>query len=422
MANYLKIMLQNALQDNQGNVYNGLKTIEAVIEQGGSNDIAKILISLAFEEISPKRYGFLGDLLRNNGIYFTPENQEAIAKWLEPLARIQPDKLIGALDTLADQSPLARQLYVELIPRLAQHRRQHQQARLLRFVAIDQHPALTEFNEKAQLFLVDLYGKHANHSALALQKLLEVAKGTRSKKGVYEQVAKRALEYIEPEKIAEGQLEIEDLLSLLKSRFPKARVKSLEFISQIKPQITEQQLTETCSILRRENDQQVAIRLCKLVKIWVNKNKYVPSRVAEAIVNLPFHLFAKNTFDGGVLEVYIPALTAIIQRNDQSLNLEVIIECTCTLLKSIDIGRGESRQNAVALLCAVDRLDEKFLPLLVSNNCLQFAQDKWEENLCAVVGAIGRTKKLYLLDSIGDLTNLYSLTKVEEKISKIRGM
>lgn len=330
----LKEILKNAFENTQSNIYCNIQAIETAVQRGGSSSVATILLSTNIEAIPPERYGSLDKLLRNTASYFSLDNQEAIARWLEPVARNSPEKFIPALDALADNSPFARQLYAELIPKLPSKQQAYQQARLLRFCPIEQHPPLTGFDQKSQLFLVALYRQHAKTSTQALQKLLEVVRGIISAKVVYQDVVYQALEDIET--LAIGRLGIKDWLPLLRAEFPKARIKSLEAISQMKQELTDTELTEICSALATEDNQQVVIRLCKLVKLWVNTNKRVPLNVTEAICGIPSRLSQKNTFDGGVAEVLIPTITAIAQSNEQTLIPQQLVEDPVRARKNIN--------------------------------------------------------------------------------------
>jgi hypothetical protein len=421
MSNYFNIVqlkIIDTLTKAQKNISlsKDIKIIETAFEKDSHNLFLMIVLDIDIEKILPERYLLLDNLFSRNADRLSQENQEKITKWLEPLARIRSDRFITTLDSFADRSLLARSLCEELIPKMSPQIQQYQQAKLLRFVPISEHSPLASFDKKSQLFLVCLYGKQIGISIPAFRKLLEVSKEVKSKKGAYDKVVLKALKYIENEEIPDKYLKIEELTPLLKSNFAKARIVSLKLISQISPNLSEEQLSEICYFLKEEEDQQVAIYLCKLVKYWVNKHHCIPSNVPEAIGTIPSRLIAKSNFDGGVAEVLIPTMTAIAQRNNQILNkqqLQQLVEWTRTLLKAIDIGRGKSRENVIYLILAIQRLDENFLLLLVNDDCIKFAENKWEENLCAVAQAIQHTKRFSLLSKILDLARNHNLSKVE---------
>ena len=419
-SKYRGEIIKISLTSEQGDVYLASRFIK---DGDHSGFISNVLLDIPTEQILPQRHCFLDSLIREIAPCLLAESQEEISKWIESLARKDPDRFISTLDALADKSLSARILCMELIPQLRPEQRRYQQARLLRLSPIEQHQPLVEFDKKSQLFLIDLYGKQIQSSALALQKVLQAVKGVKGTKGFYRDVVKKALKYIEYSKIPEGILSIEnDLLPLLNSGIVKARVKSLELISRIQPRPSDEQLSKICCILTKEDNQQVVIRLCNLVKQWVNHRKYVPPNVTQVILDIPSRLSKNNQLDGGVLEVLVPTFTAISQRKNENIDIVQLVDRVRVLLNTIDIGRGESRKNVVSLLLAVDRLDKDFLSSLVDNECPELAEKGWEENLCAVTEAIQCATYSSLLEGILNLSRRYALSKVEGIVLRPKGL
>ena len=383
-------LLETVLQDWQNSRSDRLRRNLIVINQaldcGADAWFTDFLTQIDIHTLNPDFFDSLIRFLDHSVASFAHEYQERLAQWVLPVVSSDFEPMLFLLDALANGSPTARQKLEQVLSQLPIEKQRHFQAKLLRFQPIAHHPPLNTFDKQAQLFLIKIYQQQAASCSVALGRLLETAQ-CNSK-----EVAISASHHLEA--VATGRLIFEQLLPLLHSRFPGVRANGLRAILSISNQglqLTKEHLTTICTSLGKENDQTVARLLCELVTRWVKTYRQVPPQVAEAIGGVPSRLTQRNTFDGGTGRVVIAALKAITQSEDQILDSGQVGMWVRTLLTEIHlikIPRGEIEM--LTLLCAVNRLDKRFLPILVNEDCPVLAQKRWFRNISAVIKALQR--------------------------------
>lgn len=401
----IKALLGEMLSGDEKLMRRNLAALREAIRCGGQEWLVSDLTANDVRNLAPKRLTFVGGLLKNTVRAFAPAEKELLAKWLSPIARMHPEKLIETFEGMAEDSPTARQIFVALIEQFPPSQKKKWQVNLLRFEPIETHPPLEELDKKSQLILVKFYQKIACNCPQATAKLLK-AVGATSK-----DVALAASAALNGEICS---LNLSQLLPLLESKIPGVRVNGLSAIAHLSSgglELTDEQLTAIATRLQDEDNQAVIRPLCEMVAAWVQKNKRVQPLVASAVGEALPRLVALGLFEGGTARVLIAALKAIARVEDPTLTAQMG-KWTRTLLGAIDLIRViNSESEIIDLLGALNRSDQQLLEELIKSDGAQLPP----RNLRAVVLAIrcveGATSPLfdYLLNQSWCLPEIRSL-------------
>jgi hypothetical protein len=376
----LIVIFQELLKGNEKHIHRNLIAIMEAIRSGAGNFVVSELHDIIIESPLPRHSHPLAEIIKELANTLTEEQREFIASanWVKPLARNYPDNLIPALDALANGSKLVKQIVNELIAELEPQ----QQAQITKKLR-------SEVETKSQFSFVDDYFTQAITYDKAVKKLMEMSLGNKEYAfNASQAIIKLAIDY--------QRMSVQSLLLLAGAKTEGVRVNCLEAIIKMiesKLPVTEQEITTICTTLANENDPTVVRYLCKLVARWVRLNKQVPPNVAEVIGSIIERFHAEGTYEGGTARWFIAALKAIAQTDEQLLVPE-LPQWTRILLngENLDgIRHGES--EFIDLLCAINRFDPNFLPIVVKYDCPSLKKQGKEKNISAVIKAIGRVQK-----------------------------
>jgi DNA-binding Xre family transcriptional regulator len=220
---FFTTLLQDYGSGRSSDVKRSLIALSESLVQGGSSHLPPALIQMDIAQLSPEIFQrFTALLNRRNMATLSVDQQEAIARWLQPHASERLSEMYLALDVLADTSITAHQTLEQWIVHLPTEQQTAIQVRSLRFQPIDKHPPITQLDKPSQRSLIQVYRQRATTDPLALQRLLEIAQ-YRSKDIAL--AASTDLEQVYP------QISPTQLFPLLQSIFPGVRASALNRLS-----------------------------------------------------------------------------------------------------------------------------------------------------------------------------------------------
>jgi hypothetical protein len=386
-AAQLTAMLQDLMHGSSDRLQQNLHALRSSVEFGAGPLLIHCLKAIPLEEIAEENFYALSKLLTQCVPSLCTDEQDDLATWLSPLLEHQIEQFYKTLDTLADQSLIARSLLTQHIPRCSAAKQAQIQYRLLRFQPIEQHPPLDAFDKAAQRFLIEFYRQQARTDALARDRLLTAATA-RSKTTALAASNNIAL-------ILGDALAFTDLMPLLNSPFQGVRANGLAaLIHQIEQSrlATTEDIDRVCILLSGENDQTVVRLLLDLIAIWARQNQRVSPHMLEALSTLPPRLSTLKLFEGGTARSLLDALKASAQSNappDPAM-LSQTTQYLLTVINLAQLRNGESEM--IDLLCAVNRLDASFLQTVVQQQGASIVQRNWMCNFSALMWAIDRVE------------------------------
>ncbi len=349
------------------------------------------------------------------GQLFSAEHQEAIAQKLKPFLAQYAERLRPTFDTLADQSPTARELFQQLVSELPARKQAEYEGRLLQFLPIAEHPPLDTLDKESQLFLLKLYRTEVTSSPRAIEQILQA---THSR---YKEVATSASQELCD--LLGEQLSLAAMIELMRSRFPGVRVNELTAIAQMTDRGKALQATELSEIaiaLKHEDNQAIVCLWSELAANWVQTYRQVSPDVADAIGGSLARLVQKNLLEGESSRM-LAALKAIAQSGAEStIEIQSLKEWTVLLLTNIDLIRViNSEPEVVDLLCALHRLDATFIVDLVEQECSVFSKRRWWKNIAPILKAVRRIDQVRspLFDRV--LSSKWCTSEIEGMILEI---
>jgi hypothetical protein len=312
----------------------------------------------------------------------TIKQQDMLSQWLEK----EGDPIIGLalplLDTLADDSLIARSFLNAVIVRFPDEQKRYQ-ATSLRFLPIEEQPELSTLDKNTQLAFVRSY-----HKQLSLASTLRLLQAIHSK---FKDVAKLASLNWSPERIA--QLEIEQILPLLNSQFPAVGNRALTWLSQKLSFLSSDDVTTICKKLRYPDDPDTARVLCDLFANWIKAQHRVPDLVLPKIYTIMQSLIDRGKFDGAPAKPMIQALKAIGQSEDTNIEIKILYDCVIRLLTSINLIKiPHSKAEMIDVLSAMIRISPRDLAQLVETVCPVLVEKKLKLNFSTVIGTIIRVE------------------------------
>jgi hypothetical protein len=312
----------------------------------------------------------------------TIKQQDTLSQWLEKA----DDPIVGLalplLDTLADDSLVARSFLNAAIVRFPTEQKRYQTTGL-RFLPIEEQPELAALDKNTQLTFVRSY-----HKQLSLASTLRLLQASHSK---FKDVAQQASLNWSPERIA--QLEIKQIVPLLKSQFPAVGKRALTWLSQKLSFLSSDDVTTICEKLRYPNDPDSARVLCDLFANWIKAQHRVPDLVLPKIHTIMKSLVDQGKFDGAPAKPMIQALKAIGQSEDAKIDIKILYDCVIRLLTSIDLIKiPHSKAEMIDVLCAMVRISPTDLAQLVETGCPILVEKKLRLNFSTIIGTIIRVE------------------------------
>jgi hypothetical protein len=319
----------------------------------------------------------------------TTEQQEQLAQWLASITTEHIEAIAPLLDDLSDASETARSSLQTHYHHLPEPQRSQIWAALLRFQPIETHPPITNIDKSAQKFVVNAYRDQAATSEPALSQLLDIARSRHKKIAV--------MASTDLDRISNGAIQLADLMLLLSSIVPGVRSNALEALIRLGNQdtaaISASILTAISQQLAEDNNSTVVRLLCTLIKHWVRQHAVFPDGVLTAIATAPERMLAVNQFDGGTARAFLDALKAIAQAEPEHLDIGLFSNLSRQFLVSIPftkVRNGEAEM--IDLCCAMNRLEPRFLAILVQQEVPELADKHWVSNLAAIIKSIDRTE------------------------------
>lgn len=356
---------------------------------------------------------------------YSPEVQEGIAQWLRPHLIDHAESLVPLLNVLADASPTARQSLQDILSHLAPPLRQELAHQLLRFQPLETHPPLHQFSGKDQKFLVNLYRQQAQHSSVALAKLLDAALGSSNDAAL---AASQDLADAGGDNLAPV-----DLLPLLKSRFVGVRVNGLTAIATLNqraiitnnpsPDLSETTLGDICTILTTEANPTVVRHFCGLVTDWVRHYHRVPAPMVSTLHTLLTRMAEQGNLEGGLGKSMVLLLKAVARAEDPRLDMgrfNQVVQQLLTRIPVTQLKNGES--EVIDVLCAMHRLDPTVLVTLIDQVLPELLRLGWLRNGATIIKTVRKLEGAQspLLDVV--MQRYGSNAAVESLVLEARGV
>jgi DNA-binding Xre family transcriptional regulator len=308
-------------------------------------------------------------------------HQDAIATWLTITDDV--NLTLHLIDTLADDSLVARSYLKTNLPNLPASEQKIYQAKYLRFLPITEQPALSALDKETQLALIRSY--HRQMSIESTDRLLQASHSR------LRDIALQASLDWPTARIA--QLKPHQILPLLPSQFPGIQERALIWLQHHTDRITATELNTICSNLKNPDNAAIARIWCELIATWIKANRQVPDRVLPTLDKILNSLIQQGRLDGAPAKPMIQVLKAIGQSEDNSIDLSRFYDCISQLIMSINlISIPHSEPETVDVLCALVRISPTSLVKLIDAICPVLVDKRLWRNLSAIIYTITRTE------------------------------
>lgn len=382
------------------------------IKRGAEAAVASTLLAMPISEVPQNRISSLSTLIRElsvAGDKLEAPLRESLAKWILPIASTQPKESISMVDSLSQNSPeveaLLGQLLKQVIPNLEQSEVNLIVKKLIRVPSsLESHLKATPESKEFRVALVRLYQRKAEtlSSESAIFNLIQLCLDNSREVALSASGAILAL--------AENQYQIsvKDLIEVAaNAKIIGVRhnaLKALIHILESDGQFPDSELIALCTTLKDERLPEIIQPLYKIIEVWVEKNKKVPSGVANIVFELTAQLTKEKTkeyIDGGIANAAFITLKIIANLEDEGLSLG-LSQCTRQLLNATNINRAVDRLFVIGLLERVSRFDHELLSKIVKEDFIRGDKMMPIANQCAVAIAIGYSqgKNALLLEEI----------------------
>lgn len=387
--------------------------IARAIQCGAGNSVARALLVANNATLPANRISTVVTLIRElsapTSPPIAPEHRESLARWLLPLAERYPAEFIPAIDLLAHQNSLVRQLLGEFLENILPRLEQQQVNKILK--KLDRIPEqllpylqTTASFKESRFALVKYYRDRAADAEdeSALVQLLNFCLDESR------EVALAASRFL-LDLACQGQsVSVSAFLPILKqSPILGVRQNCLNaLIERVKTEnsISDTELVELCQTLERDRAPETIQPLYKLIECWVQLQNSISPDLARATFELTERLFVTERSqnpDSGIVRAAFILLKNLANLGSPALS-DRLKHYTRILLRSTDINRAVNHLFVIGLLDRLARSDREFLATIVQEDFLGADGNMAIANMGAVVVAIAYTqgKHSTLLDDI----------------------
>jgi NACHT domain len=412
----LQILFRIILEDPEKEGDRFSRAYTAILEAlntGASSPVLQFFCNLDLPTLNPKASHAILRFLNQLAPQLPIEHQDAIAQWLQNFNLSKFSSAPHLLENLAETSLMARSTLKALLPDLSPTEQAYYQATQLRFLPMDEQPALSTLSKEIQIVFIRRYQR--DRSPTATNRLLAASQC------VIREVALLASQDWSIERIT--QLKNTQILPLLNSQFPGIQERALTWLLKRLDTITATDLTAICHHLRNPDNATIARHLCDLIATWIKANRQVPDRTLPTIDRILTSLIHQGNLDGAPAKPMIQALKAIAQSEDPTIDLQQLYNCTSKLLTNINlISIPHSESEMIDVLSAIVRIMPTALGMLVSEIGPLLTQKNLWRNLSAMIYTIARIegKASSYFDAIGQSD--WYCREVEGIILEVRGV